>query len=281
MKGGVAKTTLCINIANTLASKFNKKILLIDMDPQFNATQSILSITKEKYMSFYTETKNSNKTIYYLFSDTHRKSESKKTRNKIVTLFNSNDIKYPYLEDDYIINIKTNFDMILGDIDLIELQIAQTEGKGERLDKYIKNRNLKDKYDYILIDCPPTYSFFLTSAYRASNTYIIPIKPDFVSALGLSLLEKAVSSIENTEILHSIGIIFTLTDNSRITKEIMQNIEETYGEKNIFKTNIVNYATIKNAVGNRKFMLDIEKNNISNSITMITEEFIKRTGGTI
>lgn len=280
MKGGVAKTTLCINIANTLSSQFDRKILLIDMDPQFNATQSVLSIVNNDYMEFYDSTKKNKKTIYYLFSDSHRNSQIN-SQNKASTLFNSNNIRDFYLEDDYIINIKENFDMILGDIDLIELQIIQKEGIENRLDKYIKKNNLKSHYDYILIDCPPTYSSFLTSAYRASDTYIIPVKPDLVSSLGLSLLTKAINSIENTEKLGSSGIIFTLTDKNSTTKKIIDEIIEDCGKENIFNTEIRNYATIKNAAGNRKFMLDIEKSNIKNSIIKITEEFISRMGGVI
>lgn len=279
MKGGVGKTTICINIANTLASYFDKNVLLIDMDPQFNATQSVLSIIKKNYMQFYDSTKKNKKTIYYLFSDNHRDLQTKNPQNTISSLFNTNNKREPYLEDDYITNIKPNFDMILGDIDLIELQIIQKEGIEHRLDRYINIKNLKQNYDYILIDCPPTYSSFLTSAYRASDTYIIPIKPDFVSSLGLTLLEKAINSIENTKHIKSSGIIFTLVDNSSTTQLIIQEIKSGYLEENIFNVQVLDFKTTKNAVFNKKFMFDIKANGIKNSIIKITEEFITRMGG--
>ncbi len=281
MKGGVGKTTLCINIANTLSSHFKKKVLLIDMDPQFNATQSVLSIVNDDYMKFYDSTKKDKKTIYYLFSDGHRNLETKNSKNDTSTLFNSNNRKELYLVDEYSIEVKENFDMILGDIDLIELQIIQKEGIENRLDKYINTNHLNQTYDYILIDCPPTYSSFLTSSYRASDTYIIPVKPDFVSSLGLSLLTKAINSIENAKNLNSSGIIFTMTDNSSTTKKIIDEIKTDCNEKNVFSTSIKSYSTIKNAIGKRKFMLDIEQNNIKESIIKITEEFINRMGGKI
>ena len=214
MKGGVCKTTLCVNIANTLATHFKEKVLLIDMDPQFNASQYILSITENDYMNKYKDYKEDRKTIYYLYNDNGRQVEQDShSISNVGALFNSNNLEEPYLKDDYIINIKENFDMILGDIDLIELQITQKEGITKRLDKYIKHKKLRDVYKYILIDCAPTYSFYFISAYSASDTYIIPLKPDYVASLGLSLLEKAISSIEtDQDRINSCGVIYTLID---------------------------------------------------------------------
>ena len=133
MKGGVCKTTLCVNIANTLATHFKEKVLLIDMDPQFNASQYILSITENDYMNKYKDYKEDRKTIYYLYNDNGRQVEQDShSISNVGALFNSNNLEEPYLKDDYIINIKENFDMILGDIDLIELQITQKEGITKR-----------------------------------------------------------------------------------------------------------------------------------------------------
>ncbi len=249
------------------------------MDPQFNATQCILGITEGDYTKKYQELKDNNKTIYSLFDDTHRKKANNNKISEVGTLFNSNDIEEPYLKEDYIINIKDNFDMIIGDIDLIQLQIIQKEGISKRLKKYIEYNKLKERYKYILIDCAPTFSFYFTSAYAASDTYIIPLKPDFVSALGLGLLEKAIRSIESDEKPSSCGVVYTLIDSrNKVHESVIPQIEKSIGKDNIFKDNIKYFADVPKGIEERKFMLDIKNNNIDKSIKLITEEFIIRVG---
>lgn len=282
MKGGVCKTTLCVNIANTIATHFKEKVLLIDMDPQFNASQYVLSITEDDYMKKYTDLKKNRKTIYSLYNDKDRITQrGDETTTNVGTLFNSNSIEEPYLKDDYIINIKENFDMIVGDIDLIELQITQKEGITKRLDRYIKHKKLREDYKYILIDCAPTYSFYFVSAYLASDTYTIPLKPDYVSSLGLSLLQKAVNSIESdNEKINSCGVIYTLIDmRNKLHEPVIEDIETSIGSDNIFKNRLRYLTDIPRGVSENKFMLDISNNGIDTSIKSITEEFIGRVGG--
>lgn len=284
MKGGVCKTTLCANIANTLVTRFNKKVLVVDMDPQFNATQYILGVVKNDYMPWYKELKNDGKTIYNLHSDDKGKKELSDEENKtesVKSLFNTNHVGEYYLKENYIVTIKNNFDMILGDIDLIELQIVQKDSVSKRLSKYIEYNNLRDKYDYILIDCPPTYSFFFIASYIASDTYVIPVKPDYVSALGLSLLHRAISSIEDkSQDVKCSGIIYTLiSTRNKIHEPVIQEIENSVGRENIFSEPIKDFVDIPKGVEEGKFMLDIVNNNISSSICKITEEFIARTEG--
>lgn len=280
MKGGVCKTTLCVNIANTLSKAYGKKVLLIDMDPQFNATQYILGITEENYMEKYDTLKKSRKTIYYLYDDKGRDHKNNSDESKVGSLFNSNNPTDPYLKDDYIINIKENFDIIAGDINLIELQITQKDGITKRLNRYIDYKSLKTKYDYILIDCAPTYSFYFISAYMASDTYVIPLKPDYVSSLGLSLLQKAINSIEvDNKKVNSCGIIYTLIDpRNNLHKPVIEDIESAIGEKNIFKERLKYFTDIPRGVSEKKFMLDISNNSIDDSIKLITEEFMGRVG---
>lgn len=281
MKGGVCKTTLCANIANTLAVSFKKRVLVIDMDPQFNATQYILGITKEDYMEYYKKVKNEEKTIYHLFKDSKRNEKVSEQPKAVKSLFNSNNIEESYLHNDYIINIKDNFDMIVGDIDLIELQIIQKDSVSKRLTKYINFKKLRNNYDYILIDCPPTYSFFFISSYLASDTYIIPLKPDYVSSLGLSLLERAINSIEDRNVdIKSSGVVYTLIDTrNKLHEPVIEEIEKIIGSENVFKEQIKYFADVPRGLEEKNFMLDITNNGIDKSIKMITEEFISRMEG--
>lgn len=281
MKGGVCKTTLCANIANTLAVNFKKRVLVIDMDPQFNATQYILGITQKDYMEYYKKVKDEEKTIYHLFKDSKSNEKISEQPQKVKSLFNSNNVEESYLRNNYIINIKEKFDMIVGDIDLIELQIIQKDSVSKRLTKYINFNKLRDEYEYILIDCPPTYSFFFISSYLASDTYIIPLKPDYVSSLGLSLLERAINSIEDRNIdIKSSGVVYTLIDTrNKLHEPVIEDIEKTIGSENVFKERIKYFADVPRGLEEKNFMLDITNNNIDRSIKMITEEFISRMEG--
>ncbi|WP_352417385.1 ParA family protein, partial [Clostridium tertium] len=249
--------------------------------PQFNATQYILGITKEDYMEYYKKVKNEEKTIYHLFKDSKRNEKVSEQPKAVKSLFNSNNIEESYLHNDYIINIKDNFDMIVGDIDLIELQIIQKDSVSKRLTKYINFKKLRNNYDYILIDCPPTYSFFFISSYLASDTYIIPLKPDYVSSLGLSLLERAINSIEDRNVdIKSSGVVYTLIDTrNKLHEPVIEEIEKIIGSENVFKEQIKYFADVPRGLEEKNFMLDITNNGIDKSIKMITEEFISRMEG--
>ncbi len=288
MKGGVSKTTLCVNIANTLATRFKKKVLLIDMDPQFNATQYTFSVLHcDNYIGEYEKLKKNNKTIYQLYKhkfDNGNCNAELNPKCDFSGLFNTNVIDDAYLKADYIVNIKENFDMILGDIELIELQITQRSGVENTLKNYIEKNDLKQKYDYILIDCPPTYSFFFISSYIASDTYIIPIKPEFVSSLGMVLLNRAISEINKNhqKDITSLGIIYTLIDpRNTLHVPVIKEIEENIDTKHIFKNNIKYFKAIPEGITSSKFMLDIVDHDIDKDIIKITEEFMARVGGEI
>lgn len=284
MKGGVSKTTLCVNIANTLATKFKKKVLLIDMDPQFNATQYVFNIIhKEDYISKYEEYKKNKQTIHQLYIKKTRGNndsyEELNSKNDFSGLFNSNAVDEEYLKENYIVNIKENFDMILGDVELIELQISQRSGVENVLKNYIEKKQLKTDYDYILIDCPPTYSFFFISSYIAADTYIIPLKPDFVSSLGMALLNRAISEINKNyqKDIVSLGIIYTLIDpRNNLHMPIIKDIERNIDKKHIFKSNIKYLKSVPEGIAKGKFMLDISDYDIDKEITKITEEFMAR-----
>ncbi|WP_369902426.1 ParA family protein [Bacillus manliponensis] len=281
MKGGVSKTTLCVNIANTLATHFDKKVLLIDMDPQFNATQYVFRVLYgENHITKYDSYKKEHKTIYQLYnSENVSKNEEEEDLNSI---FNTKKVNDGHLRVDYTVNVKKNFDMILGDIELIELQITQKSGIEKVLDRYIELNNLRERYDYILIDSPPTYSFFFISSYLCCDTYMLPVKPDYLSSLGISLLARARKSILDShgKEAPSLGIIYTLIDpRNNLHVPVQDNIKKSIDSKNIFRNELRYLKSIPEGMRTGRFMLDIDEQDISREIIGITEEFIGRLGG--
>jgi len=216
MKGGVGKTTLAVNIGYILANFHNKRVLLVDIDPQFNATQYLIS--QEKILDHFEK----KKTILNIIMP--KKEENidlvGKTKNRVAT------VKL----NDYIINISKNggsYDILPSTLNLIEIENSE-RGAEHRLKKFL-NTYCKH-YHFIIIDCPPTLGIHTFSAFLASSYYIIPIKPDYLSSIGLSLLEKALEKYRGLDShkFKPLGIVFTIVDlRPELTFQIMEQIKNS------------------------------------------------------
>lgn len=182
MKGGVGKTTLAVAFAWELAKKF--KVLLVDIDPQFNATQWL--VPADEYFDWIRD----KKTVFDVFQPDSSSAGG-------VGGFRKLEKPDPADLTNAVISIRhsgINLDIVPSILDLMTLDAAP-RGTENRLKVFLSVA--KGKYDYILIDCPPTASLFSYSAYLASDSYVVPIKPDPLSVLGLPLLERAVEDYKN------------------------------------------------------------------------------------
>ncbi len=192
-KGGVGKTTTTYHVGCSLAQHHNKKVLLIDIDPQTNLT--FLCAIPERWERFKRNT-GTIATMYRRFQDR-------------VTLDPKRYIwRTPIRAGRYVI---PNLDLIPCDIDLLgeDLgggRIAGTFPTIEALRRQTKEflrertflrnaiREVEDDYDYVLIDCPPNLYLMTQNALVASDWYIITAIPDHLSTIGLSILQRKVSS---------------------------------------------------------------------------------------
>ncbi|MGL6101657.1 MAG: ParA family protein, partial [Exiguobacterium acetylicum] len=188
MKGGVGKTTLCREIALYMSTYYSKededgtripiRILLIDVDPQANLTQSLL----EKYSKetkFYTENEKGEKILEYKCSvDNIFKEDMVGADRKRV-----------------ILNLKENLDLMPGELETIFIQRQNNSSTPNKLMDYIIEEDLRREYDFIFLDCPPTYSVYTEMSFYASDYYFVPSVPDAYSVLGVDLLEKVVKDI--------------------------------------------------------------------------------------
>lgn len=212
MKGGVGKTTLCIGIADYLSDN-NKSILLIDADPQFNATQAMIDLYKNTSYNnsddddnFYTmDILKDKKTIYKLFTPQVDMSHSYTTPKA----------------DEIIVNLKENLDILCGDLNLVLVNQVNDNRFVKRIRNFIQDNSLRDKYDYILIDCPPTLTIYTDSALMASDYYLIPNRIDRYSIVGIDSLQKAVTSLITEERidLKCIGLVYTMVGNNISAKQ--------------------------------------------------------------
>ncbi|BCC45901.1 AAA family ATPase [Bacillus cereus] len=242
MKGGVGKTTLSIGIADYLAKLEGHRVLVIDIDPQFNATHSLIDAYKKKSVSdepiiddesldiktaleeaiqrntedenedeeasnnFYTlEVLNNNKTIFQLFTP---------------QLDMSKRYQLPKAED-LIINLKDGLDLLSGDLNLVLANKNSDFSLVKRLKNFISENQLRKEYDYIIIDCPPTLTIYTDSALLASDFYIIPNRIDRYSIIGIDSLQTAVGNLISSEgiDLKCLGIVYTMVNKNMNAKQ--------------------------------------------------------------
>ena len=203
-KGGVGKTTTCVNMASYLAV-MGKKVLLLDLDPQGNATSS-LGIDKESGL----------KTIYNVIVDDN-------------------------LLDEVIMKSKLdNLDIIPSNVDLAGAEIELVGMKNR--EKVVKNLfdEIKNDYHYILIDCPPSLGLLTVNALTASDSVMIPIQCEFFALEGLSQLMNTIKLVKkhlNPEIDVE-GVVLTMKDNrSNLIQQVSEEIRKFFGKK-VYETAI-------------------------------------------
>ena len=201
-KGGVGKTTTSLNLAAALGI-LEKNILLIDADPQANATSGISSEINEKQIGTYDillNTKNINEAI--------------------------NKTKSP------------NFDIIQANIDLvaIEIELVNKSKREFMLKKALKK--LSKKYDYILIDCPPSLGLITLNAFTASDSILIPIQCEYFALEGLGKLLNTIKSVQkiHNNNLDIEGLLLTMYDSRlRLSNQVVEEVKKHFG-KMVFKT---------------------------------------------
>jgi chromosome partitioning protein len=195
MKGGVGKTTLAVNLAWQLHNDGPANVLLIDLDPQFNATQYVMD-----YKAFEAHQKK-NGTICDFLLEQPKFKLKKGTKGKqsvakaLHTVRETNGKKLQLLPAD------------LGLARVVK-NPSQSDFKLEKL-----LAGVRDKFDYVIIDCAPTDSVLTTMALNASDYLLIPVKPDRFSILGLTNLLETVDAFRtNCEDPHGVqvaGVVFT------------------------------------------------------------------------
>ncbi len=251
MKGGVGKTTLAVNIAGALAKLHDLNILLVDLDPQYNATQYLVDLQAHpEYVEGDEPT-----VLDIICGDFETRS-----------LLNGQKVggKEPLTIDDLTRTIYQN-PKGKGKLDLIPstLHLINAEGTGRGTEHNLQNfiKKVHQKYNYIFIDCPPTYSMFLLSGFLASDYYLVPLKPDPLSTLGISLLERVLKAHSKTyaKEIEPLGVVFTMV---RITKEmnnVMDTVKQTSaGKRYIFKNSLSMGTAVAEASRKYRFLFDYD-----------------------
>lgn len=201
-KGGVGKTTTTINLSACLAEQ-GQKVLVIDVDPQGNTTSG-LGIDKN----------NTENTVYEL----------------MLGEASIDDCVYKSVMDDLDV-IPSNVNLAGAEIDLIDIDDR------EYILKKIVN-SLKEKYDFILLDCPPSLSMLTVNAMTAANTVLVPIQCEYYALEGLSQLIRTINLVKqklNPE-LEIEGVVFTMYDaRTNLSLQVVENVKANL-KQTVYKT---------------------------------------------
>tara|TARA_B100001964_G_C14177134_1_gene574372 strand:- start:626 stop:1390 length:765 start_codon:yes stop_codon:yes gene_type:complete len=223
-KGGVGKTTTAVNLSSCLAV-LEKKVLLIDLDPQSNATSSL-------------------------------GLENDKIENGIYQLFE--ELCSPL---DCIVNTNTvNLDIIPSHIDLVGIEIESID----LIDREYMLKNVivkvEKEYDYIIIDCPPSLGLLTLNALTASDSVIIPIQCEYFALEGLGKLLNTIKSIQkiHNKNLSIEGLLLTMYDSRlKLSNQVIKEVKLHFNEM-VFKTIIHRNVKLGEAPSYGESILDYD-----------------------
>lgn len=264
MKGGVGKTTLAVNVGYTLSRQFGKRVLLIDADPQMNATQYTLNGKQVRDIM-----DNPRRTLYSILSPEYR--------------YPSATSRKPEKEEslDIIFNISEKFDIIPSHLRIMNLDLDK---RTPRLKQYIKENNFRNIYDVIIIDLPPTISAYTDVSLLASDSYIVPMKTDLLSYLGLPLLEDHIYNLKRDYELNLefLGIIFTMVrPEFSIYKEVKKIISQRDDWNSKVFQNEIKYTTDVEKALLRKdekmpYLIELTNQELTSQMIAVTQEFMQK-----
>ena len=242
-KGGVGKTTTAINLSASLAES-GKKVLLIDMDPQGNSTSG-LGIEKDE----------KEYTIYELL------------------------LGECSIEDCLSESICKDLIVVPSNINLaaVEIELIGTDGKEFILRDSVSS--IKDKYDFILIDCPPSLNVLTINAMCTADTVLVPIQCEYYALEGLSQLMHTIELVKErlNPDLEIAGVVFTMYDaRTNLSLEVVENVKGNLNQ-NIYKTIIPRNVRLAEAPSYGMPITKYDtKSTGAESYRMLAEEVIHR-----
>ncbi len=245
-KGGVGKTTTSVNLAAALARK-KLQVLLVDMDPQANATQGIGVNRDQLEYSTYD----------VLVDDA--------TLNQVITK-----------------SYTPNLDVAPASIDLagVDLELsAIKKGREQRLKNALET--VKEKYDYIIIDCPPALGLLNTNALTACDSVLIPVQCEYYALEGLTQLLNTIlltQGVFNPD-LSIEGVLLTMLDQrTNLGVEVSQEVRKYFKEK-VYKTVIPRNIKLSEAPSAGLAIFDYDSSSEgAKSYKNLAKEVIKRNG---
>jgi chromosome partitioning protein len=245
-KGGVGKTTTNINLGASLAA-FGKKILMLDIDPQGNTTSGI-GISK----------KNLEYTMYDLLIDSD---------------FDTHEA--------IIHTAVSNLDLVPANVDLAgaEIELVQISGREKRLRDAIAR--IRDEYDFIFIDCPPSLGLLTINSLCAVESVLIPIQCEFYALEGVSQLISTIDLVKKSfnPDLEIEGVVLSMFDGrTNLSIQVVQEVKKYFGSK-VYSTVIPRNIRLAEAPGFGMAITEYDpKSKGAKAYKKFAKEFLEREG---
>lgn len=248
-KGGVGKTTTSVNLSAALAAR-GRKVLLVDMDPQGNASSG-LGLRKFDYQDA---------NVYHLLI-------GEKTVAEVIR-----DTSSPYLQV-----LPANPDLVGAEIELVD-----TPKREFRLKEAL--RRVADQYDYVLIDCPPSLGLLTLNALAAANTFVVPLQCEYYALEGLSQLLNTAGLVKKSinPDLRIEGIVLTMFDTrNNLSHQVVSEIQTHFGDK-VFKSIIPRNVRLSEAPSHGQAIIDYDQKSIgAQKYQELAEELDNKVFGSI